>query len=109
MPKVATGNKEILLSTSEAFSHIHNKEDLLPILRQQLEKLSFYNDLAIMTVDEDGKRFSGFLVNEDSTRAMDKDYSALRNAHHIFPDGVYERALYADKPVLYDVGEIIKR
>jgi transcriptional regulator with GAF, ATPase, and Fis domain len=99
---------EILLSTSEAFSHIRNKEDLLPSLKQQLERLSFYNDVAITTVDEDGKRFSGFLVNENSARVKDKDYQSIRNAHNIFPDGVYERALYADKPVLYDPEALIK-
>ena len=108
MPKVATGDKEILLSTSEAFSHIRNKEDLLPILKQQLERLLFYNDVAITRVDEDGKRFSSFLVNEDCPRVKDKDYTAIRDAHNIFPDGVYERALYADKPVLYDLEAIIQ-
>jgi formate hydrogenlyase transcriptional activator len=108
MPKVATDVKEILLSTSEAFSHIRTKEDLLPILKQQLEKLSIYNDLAISRVDEDGKSYSSFLANENSTRVKDKDYPTIRNAHNIFPDGVYERALYADKPVLYDLEEIIQ-
>ena len=98
---------EILLSISEAFSHIRKKEDLLPILKQQLERLSFYYDVAITKVDEDGKRFSAFLVNEDSTRVEDKDYLAIRNAHNVFPDGVFEIALYAETPVLYDLEAII--
>lgn len=102
----SNGN-EILLSTSEAFSHIRKKDDLLPILKQQLEKLSFYNDVAITKVDEDGKRFSGFLVNEDSTRVGDKDYRAIRNAHNVFPDGVFEVALYAESPVIYDLEAIM--
>ena len=98
---------EILLSTSEAFSHIRRKEELLAILKQQLERLSFYNDAAITKVDESGNRFSAFLVNEDSIRAEDKDYLSIRNAHNIFPDGVYEVALYAEKPVFYDLETII--
>jgi formate hydrogenlyase transcriptional activator len=98
---------EILLSTGEAFSHIRKKEDLLPILDQQLKRLLFYNDVAITKVDEDGKRFSAFLVNEDNTRACDKDYLAIRNAHNMFPDGVFEISLYAETPVLYDLDAII--
>ncbi len=53
------------------------------------------------------KRFSAFLVNEDSTRVEDKDYLAIRNAHNVFPDGVFEIALYAETPVLYDLEAII--
>jgi formate hydrogenlyase transcriptional activator len=98
---------EILLSTSEAISHIRKKEDLLPILKQQLERLSFYNDVAIAKVDEDGKSFSVFLVNEDNIRVGDKDYLAIRNAHNVFPDGVFEIALYAETPVSYDLEVII--
>ena len=104
--RVGNGN-EILLSTSEAFSQIHKKEDLLPILKEQLERLSFYNDVAITQVDESGNRFSAFLVNEDSTRVEDKDYLSIRNAHNLFPDGVYEIALYAEMPVFYDLETII--
>src|ERR1700722_18046544 len=106
--RVDNGN-EILLSTSEAFSHIHKKEDLLPILKQQLERLSFYNDVAITKVDECGGRFSAFLVNEESTRVDDKDYLSIRNAHNQFPDGVYEKALYAETPVFYNLEAIINR
>jgi formate hydrogenlyase transcriptional activator len=98
---------EILLSTSEAFSHIRKKEDLLPILKRQLERLSFYNDVAITKVDESGNRFSAYLVNEDSTRVEDKDYLSIRNAHNLFPDGVYEIALYAERPVFYNLETII--
>jgi formate hydrogenlyase transcriptional activator len=98
---------KILLSTSEAFSHIREKEDLLPILKQQLERLSFYNDVAITKVDERGDRFSAFLVNEDSSRVEDKDYQSIRNAHNQFPDGVYEIALYAGMPVFYNLESII--
>jgi formate hydrogenlyase transcriptional activator len=99
---------EILLSTSEALSHIHKKEDLLPILKHQLEKLSFYYDVAITKVDEDGIKYSSFLVNEDSTRVGDKDYPSIRNAHNVFPDGVFEIALYAETPVSYDLEVLIK-
>jgi len=98
---------EILLSTAEAFSRIRKKEDLLPVLKQQLEKLSFYSDVAIVRVDEDGKTYSAFVINEDSLRSAHEEYRELLNAHNIFPDGMFEIALYADMPVLYDLEEMI--
>ncbi|HET7002838.1 MAG TPA: sigma 54-interacting transcriptional regulator, partial [Puia sp.] len=43
-----------------------------------------------------------------SDRVRDKDYPAILNAHNDFPDGVYELALFADAPVLYDLEKIIQ-
>jgi transcriptional regulator with GAF, ATPase, and Fis domain len=58
-------------------------------------------------VDDDEKRYSIFLVNEDSTRVGDKDYLAIRDAHNVFPDGVFEISLFAETPVIYDLEVII--
>jgi transcriptional regulator with GAF, ATPase, and Fis domain len=99
---------EILLSTGEAFSHIRMKEDLLPVLKQQLERFSFYNDVLIAKVDEDGKTYSPYITQKESARTRHKDYIAKRSSHYAFPDGMFELALYADMPVPYDLEEIMK-
>lgn len=94
---------EILLSISSAFSSIRDKQDLLPVLTRQLNNLSFYSDVTIALVDSNNKTFGGYLVNEDSDRIHDKGYPQMRAAHHAFPDGVFETALQAKRPVLFDI------
>ena len=100
--------KEILLTIGSELSAVRNKEDLLPILKRQLENLSFYSDVTIAKVDNGNKTFSGFLVNEENTiRLSDKDYPQMKNAHHPFPDGVFEVALHSKKPVIFDIEKIV--
>lgn len=100
---------EILLSISSAFSSIRDKEQLLPALTRQLENLSFYSDVTIAIVDPNGKTFSGYLVNEHVNRVGDKTYPQMRAAHHPFPDGVFETALHAKRPIIFDVEEMGKQ
>lgn len=104
--------KEILLTIGRELSFIREKADLLPLLKRQLDQLSFYNDIVIAKVDRNKKTFSGFLVNEDSSEAVDRlqhpDYPQMRDAHHFFPDGVFEVALHARDPVIFDLDEIVK-
>jgi transcriptional regulator with GAF, ATPase, and Fis domain len=101
--------KEILLTVGNELAAIRDKEDLLPLLKKQLENLSFYSDVTIAKVDRDGRTFSAFLVNEDSIRQNHQGYPKMRSAHHFFPDGVFEIALHSKKPVIFDIGEIVKR
>jgi formate hydrogenlyase transcriptional activator len=101
--------KEILLTIGSELSSIRNKEDLLPILKRQLEHLSFYSDVTIAKVDSGNKTFSAFLINEESTRQNDINYPQMQSAHHSFPDGVFEVALQSKKPVVFDIEEIVRK
>ena len=103
---------EILLAIGRQLSFIRKKEDLLPLLKKQLDQLSFYTDVVIAKVDRSKKTFSGFLVNEDANEAADRlqhpGYPQMRDAHHVFPDGVFEVALQAKEPVTFDINEIVR-
>lgn len=98
---------EILLSVSSAFSSIRHKRDLLTILKKELESLSFYNDISIAKVDQNGKTFSSFLVDLESKRRKHAGSPQMEQAHHIFPDGVFDIALRSKTPVLFDLSELM--
>lgn len=98
--------KEILLTVSKELNSVREKKDLLPILKKQLEQLSFYSDVTITRVDENDKTFSAFVINEDSNRITHPGYREMANAHHPFPDGVFEIALQPEKPVVFDVEKL---
>ncbi|MGV3767483.1 MAG: sigma 54-interacting transcriptional regulator [Chitinophagaceae bacterium] len=98
--------KEILLKVTRELNAIRNKKDLLPLLRSMLEQLSFYNDISIARVDENGKTFSAFALNEAADRVQDPDYEEMAVAHHAFPDGVFEWALHSEIPVMFDLHEL---
>ena len=100
--------KEILLSISSAFSSIRAKEELQPILKQQLGILGFYSDVTITKVDSNKKTFSAFLVSDNPQRRKDPGYPAMKVAHHSYPDGVFERALTSKEPLLFDIEDIVR-
>lgn len=98
--------KEILLKVTRELNAVRHKKDLLPLLRSLLEQLSFYNDISIARVDDNGKTFSAFALNDAAERVNDPDYEEMAVAHHAFPDGVFEWALHSEIPVLFDLHEL---
>ena len=101
--------KEILLTIGKELASIRDKKDLLPLLKKQFERVGFYNDITIAKVDSNNQTFSTFLANEESDRVEHTDYPQMRSAHHSFPDGVFEKALRSNEPVIFDLEEIVKR
>jgi formate hydrogenlyase transcriptional activator len=98
--------KEILLSVSKELTYVRERSDLLPILKSQLERLSFYTDATIIRVDENKETFSAFVINEDPIRMSHPGYVEMANAHHPYPDGVFEIILASDRPVIFDIAEL---
>lgn len=101
--------KDILLTVSKELSLVKKREELLPILKRQFDRLSFYSDIVIAKVDENNETFSRFVQNEKDKRVQDSRYPEMRDSHHPFPDGVFEVALYAQKPVVFDVEALAKQ
>jgi formate hydrogenlyase transcriptional activator len=98
--------KDILLTISREFSAVREREELLPLLKEQFDRLSFYNDVVIAKVDENNQTFSRFVVNEATSRVEYPGYTEIREAHWPFPDGVFDVALNSDRPVVFDVEEL---
>ncbi len=93
--------KEILLTASKELTAVRNKEELLPLLKKQFESFSFYSDVTIAKVDDSRKTFSAFIINDDPVRLSHPGYRQMAAAKHFFPDGVFEVALQAEKPVVF--------
>ncbi|MCW3106353.1 MAG: family ATPase [Segetibacter sp.] len=98
--------KEILLSVSKELTTVRERADLLPLLKNQFERLSFYSDVTIIRVDDNKETFSAFVINEDSDRLKHPGYRDMANAHHPYPDGVFEIILASEKPVIFDIIEL---
>jgi len=101
--------KDILLTVSREFTSVRKREELLPLLKKQFERFSFYSDVVIAKVDDNNKTFSGFVVNEETGRIKDPEYPEMKDAHHPFPDGVFDVALQSDKPIVFDVEKLAKQ
>ncbi|OOG76852.1 hypothetical protein B0E43_06920 [Algoriphagus sp. A40] len=100
----------ILLAMGRELASIRRKEELGPLLVQQLKNFSFYSDISIAKIDrENPTTFSSFLVNEQSPRMIRADYPKMRDRHHTFPDGVFEKALYSKVPVRFDLEDMVKK
>jgi transcriptional regulator with GAF, ATPase, and Fis domain len=94
----------ILLAVGNQLASIRKKEELGPLLIRQLSDFSFYSDISIAKIDrENPMTFSSFLVNETSSRISNPEYPKMKKRHHIFPDGVFEKVLYSNVPVKFDL------
>lgn len=101
--------KDILLSLSNEISSIRNKMELLPILRSKFRKHSFYTDLAISLINEDGISTSGYLINWVKRRHQHPGYAKESIAKHLLADGIHDKALAEKFPVAVNLEEIIRR
>jgi len=100
--------KDILLTIGKELASIRNKVGLLPLLKEQLGRFGFYSDITVAKVDQDKSKFSAFLNHEDSDRRFHEEWLTVRDAHHTFPDGVFEVALKSKRPVIFNVEELVR-
>jgi formate hydrogenlyase transcriptional activator len=100
--------KNILLMLSNEMASIKNKMELLPLLHDKFKKHSFYTDLSISIINDDGKTTSGYLIDWEKKRHKHHDYAKESTAKHNLADGILDTTLAAKKPVIFKLEEIIK-
>jgi formate hydrogenlyase transcriptional activator len=98
--------KETLLALSKEISLIKNKMELMPVLRKLMKKNGLYTDLAVSVINEDRTTTSGFFINYKKRRHQHPDYPKEAAAKHPLADGVFDKILQSDGPVIFDFDKI---
>ncbi|RFM26471.1 sigma-54-dependent Fis family transcriptional regulator [Deminuibacter soli] len=99
---------ETLLTLSRDIAGISDRMQLLPLLRSQLEKMSFYTDIAISVINEDQATVSGLLIDWHKRRHQHPEYKQHSVAKHPVNDGILDTVLHAGGPVAFDLEEVMK-
>lgn len=98
----------LLLSLSHDIASIRDKTMLLQLTHDKLKKLLPFNDALINIINEDGLTQSPYLLDVDINRLQHPDYEQASTRAYPFPDGIFERVLEAEEPVIFNVSDLSK-
>ncbi|MDO1449692.1 sigma 54-interacting transcriptional regulator [Rhodocytophaga aerolata] len=102
--------KSILLSLSNDMSLVRNKEDLARIINQKLKKLFFIKDFTIVAIHGHEMTYGPYLFDQEDTPYKKKyDYLHTLYTNFEFEKGLYDVVLKSDRPVVFDIEEMVSR
>jgi formate hydrogenlyase transcriptional activator len=100
--------KALLVSFGIDIASIRNKKDMLNLLHNKLKSTFSFQHSVICTVNEDRQTISVFLLDPDSSSRDHPDYHQLVNGKFHINDGLWDVALNADSPVIFDGEKLLK-
>jgi len=103
LKKIDPETLALLLSLSQDIATIKNKKDLLQVIHSKLKTVLPFNDAVINVIHDDGKTQSPYLLDVDTNRLTHPDYEDASTRRYPFPDGVFEKVLHSDDPIVFDV------
>ena len=93
----------VLLALSINIAKVRDKKDLLQLLKTQLQALFPIVGFGITLLNEDGKSHSPFVVDSEDRIRNDADFKRVTGLQYSTEDGVFNKILRADEPLLLDV------
>lgn len=100
--------KSILLSLSNDLSRSASKITYADILRRNFTILFSFHDFMISLINEDKKTHSAWLDSISPEAVAETDYNKVSKDKHTINDGVFNQLLGKDRPVIFDMDELIK-
>jgi transcriptional regulator with GAF, ATPase, and Fis domain len=101
--------KSFLLSVSNDITSCRNKNEFLDIVHKKLGKLFTYKEIVISFLDDDKKTHSEYLHNLSDETKSHQDYEKRSSDKYPIADGIYERVLLSQVPLIMDMDELMKQ
>ncbi|WP_236059924.1 sigma 54-interacting transcriptional regulator [Chitinophaga rhizophila] len=95
--------REALLTLSDAISRVKDRTGLLDVINTKLKQLFRFNYSLVVRLSDDGMSCTAFLLDPQSTSRSDPDYNKITSRWHTINDGIVDRVLNADGPVMIDI------
>jgi formate hydrogenlyase transcriptional activator len=106
-------NKEkeqsFLLDFSRDIAKVRTKEELAVAIRASLGKLNALKGYVIRKINEDGTSLSAYIYDPGDTGPDKKDLERMIDSSFLINDGLQNRVLDSNIPLLFDVEREIKR
>ena len=100
---------EHLLSLNSMVATIKDRNDLLHIINGHLRKLLHFTYSTTMIVSEDRRTFSMFLLDPNSMAGNHPDYRPIIQTQLPVNDGIFEKVISSDQPVIFNTQELIDK
>jgi len=101
-------NEEIqLLSLTTELAAVSSRNDLRSVLAHQLKELFPITGFGITVIDEGGEFHTPFLVDPEGQTNEDVHYTQITTQKYPVSDGVFDRILNAERPILLRVDDLV--
>ncbi|WP_343674565.1 sigma 54-interacting transcriptional regulator [Chitinophaga sp.] len=100
--------KSTLLSLSNRIAAAQKREELWNVITEQLVSLFGGKYYTLCLINEDGKTHSPFLHTKEGAIKRRVDESPIMHKAHDIEDGIFNVALNADEPIIYDIKKLIR-
>lgn len=101
--------KSILLAISTEMASVRKKSDLQRILNERFKALIPYSHIFTGKIGEDEKWMTSFILDPNSVSKHHPGYYEIINAAIRVNDGILDLAFFACTPVIFNLGELVKR
>jgi formate hydrogenlyase transcriptional activator len=101
--------KSFLLDFSSEIAKVRTKDDLTVVVRASLSKLSALKGWVIRKINEDGATMSAYVWDSAGTRFTKNDLEQLVKQSFPIRDGLQNRVLDSNIPLLFDVDRELQR
>jgi formate hydrogenlyase transcriptional activator len=99
---------EELLDLSCEIALVRNREKLLLALHGKIKKLVPFNDIIITLYDHRLGTHHAFLFYSENKRRNHPDFDKARSTHSPIVDGVVNKTLESDEPVIFQIDELLE-
>lgn len=101
--------KSFLLEFSKKIAAVRSKTDLLEAVRYTLKKLNLIKGYVIRKIDEDGTTMSAYIHDGNIVYEKNPDLSEISKSKFAIRDGIQDRVLSGNVPILFDIDEEISK
>lgn len=98
--------KEMLLSISNEIAQIRDMNELLTLIATKLKTLFYFSHSNIVTINEDRKTFSTYLVDPQSKAKKHPNFDRFITER--FPVGhpLFSKVIRSEQPIIFDLSQI---
>ncbi|MEO7523068.1 MAG: hypothetical protein ABIT58_03185, partial [Ferruginibacter sp.] len=101
-------DKSLLLEISNEMAAIRNKDDLRIVVDEKVKRILLVNNISFCYLNPDGKTFGSFILDEHSPSLKHPEYYKIIMALHPVNDGIADKAIAAELPVVFDIDAVMK-
>ncbi|MHC0443110.1 sigma-54-dependent Fis family transcriptional regulator [Flavobacterium sp. 3-210] len=100
--------KAMLLTLCNDIAKIRNKNELRIITDEKIKTLLDVSNISFCYVSPDGKTFGSFILDPKSPSTKHPKYGDITAAMHPVNDGIVNKVLASEDPLVYDMESYIK-
>ncbi|MBF4519162.1 sigma 54-interacting transcriptional regulator [Flavobacterium sp. ANB] len=98
----------MLLALCNDIAKVRNKNELRKITDEKLKTLLDVNNISFCYISPDGETFGSFILDPKSPSTKHPEYGDITSAMHPVNDGIINKVLASEDPLVYDMESYIK-